>query len=146
MHFYTLQQARAFAAQWLPAWTGNDPARLLQFYADDAFYLDPAIPDGVRGKAALLAYFSRLLERNPAWVWRQIDAIPLEHGFLNKWQATIPVGSATVVATGVCLVQFDAAGRIARNEVYFDRHPIFSAWGSERQRDASGAAGICHRQ
>ena len=53
----TQEQAREFASRWLPAWTGNDPERLAGFYSDDAFYLDPAIPDGVRGKDALLAYF-----------------------------------------------------------------------------------------
>lgn len=40
----TPEQAREFAARWLPAWTGNDPERLASFYTDDAFYCDPAIP------------------------------------------------------------------------------------------------------
>jgi len=44
------EQAKEFASKWLPAWTGNDPEKLLSFYSDDAFYLDPAIPNGVKGK------------------------------------------------------------------------------------------------
>src|SRR5512144_2297555 len=57
----TAADAKEFASRWLPAWTGNDPERLAAFYTDDAFYRDPAVPDGVRGKEALLAYFRALL-------------------------------------------------------------------------------------
>jgi hypothetical protein len=69
-------EAKKFAERWLPAWTGNNPELLASFYADDAFYLDPAIPRGVQGKPALLAYFRKLLSRNPNWVWKQIEGIP----------------------------------------------------------------------
>ncbi len=120
----TRKQAREFASRWLPAWTGNDPERLAGFYADDARYLDPVIPQGVQGKAALLKYFRRLLAANPAWVWTQIEPIPMEGGFLNKWHARIPVGPRVIECVGVCFVQFDDAGKISRNEVYFDRHEL----------------------
>lgn len=115
------EEARKFAERWLPAWTGNDPERLASFYSEDAFYLDPAIPEGVRGKAALLAYFRKLLAHNPEWVWTQLEGIPMEDGFLNKWHAAIPVGRKTLQVVGVCLVQLDEEGKIRRNEVYFDR-------------------------
>jgi SnoaL-like domain len=121
--------AREFAARWLPAWTGNDPERLAAFYSDDALYVDPGIPTGVRGKVALLAYFSKLLANNPNWVWTQLEAIPMEDGFLNKWLAKIPVGAKTLEIVGVCLVQLDAAGRIRRNEVYFDRTELLAEIG-----------------
>jgi steroid delta-isomerase-like uncharacterized protein len=124
MRYHTSEQAREFASRWLPAWTGNDPDRLAGFYADEAFYSDPAIPDGVRGKTALLAYFRRLLAHNPDWVWTQIEGIPLEDGFLNKWLAKIPVGDQVLETVGVCLVQFDEQGLIRRNEVYFDRSEL----------------------
>jgi len=114
------EQARHFASQWLPAWTGNDPERLAAFYSDDVVYLDPTVPNGIEGKAALLAYFRKLLRANPDWVWTQIEPIPLEGGFLNKWHAKIPVGSNTIECIGVCFVQFDEKGLIRRNEVYFD--------------------------
>ena len=42
------REARAFAEKWLPAWTGNDPERLVSFYTDDGQYSDPAIPVGAR--------------------------------------------------------------------------------------------------
>ena len=84
MKYLTETEARRFAEAWLPAWTGNNPEHLASFYSDDAFYLDPAIPEGVKGKPALIAYFKRLLAYNPNWIWKQIEGIPLEHGFLNK--------------------------------------------------------------
>lgn len=127
-------EARQFALSWLPAWTGNDPEHLVSFYADDAYYLDPGVPDGINGKPALLAYFSRLLAYNPHWVWKQVEGIPMEDGFLNKWHATIPVGDKILSITGVCLVQLDAQGKIRRNEVYFDRSNLLAEIASQRKR------------
>ena len=73
------------------------------------------------GKQALRAYFVRLLARNPDWIWEQLDATPMQGGFLNKWRATIPseLGSTRVI--GVCTVEFGGNDLIVRNEVYFDR-------------------------
>ena len=122
----TEEQAREFAAKWLPAWTGNDPERLAAYYSEDVLYLDPVVPDGIRGKDALLAYFRKLLSRNPDWVWTQIEPIPMAGGFLNKWRAEIPVAGTTVTCVGVCFVQFDDAGKIRRNEVYFDRSEVLA--------------------
>lgn len=120
------REARAFAEQWLSAWTGNQPERLVSFYTDDAFYSDPAVPDGVRGHAALLEYFGRLLGANPRWVWRHRGSIPLRDGFLNEWDASIPVGERRVEANGVCTVQL-RDGRIYSNRVFFDRSELLAA-------------------
>ncbi|RJQ80196.1 MAG: hypothetical protein C4519_10675 [Desulfobacteraceae bacterium] len=137
MKYLTSTEARRFAEAWLPAWTGNNPEHLASFYSEDAFYLDPAIPEGVKGKPALIGYFRKLLAYNPNWVWKQIEGIPLEHGFLNKWQAAIPVGSKIIEVAGVCLVQLDGTGKIRRNEVYFDRFLLLKE--IERQRAAHPA-------
>lgn len=126
MKYLTSAEARAFAERWLPAWTGNNPELLTSFYSDDAFYLDPGIPQGIQGKPALLAYFGKLLRQNPNWVWTQIEGIPLEDGFLNKWLAKIPVGPKTLDIVGVCFVQLNAEGKIRRNEVYFDRSGLLT--------------------
>ena len=117
-------EALRFAEEWLPAWSGNRPEFLGSFYSDDAFYLDPGVPAGVSGKAALLVHFKKLLGYNPNWVWSQIEAIPMEGGFLNKWRARIPVGASELDIVGVCLVQLNSAGKIRRNEVYFDRSEL----------------------
>lgn len=120
------EEAKEFASRWLPAWTGNDPEKLAGFYSDDCFYLDPGIPSGVNGKADLLLYFKKLLSQNPDWIWTQIEPIPMQDGFLNKWLAKIPVGQKVIECIGVCFVQFDSQGKIRRNEVYFDRSALIS--------------------
>lgn len=129
----TKEKAREFASRWLPAWTGNEPEKLAAFYSDDAFYLDPAVPVGIRGKDNLLAYFRKLLAQNPDWVWTQIEAIPMEGGFLNKWLARIPIGDKIIESIGVCFVQFDDGGKIRRNEVYFDRTQMMLEMSRLRQ-------------
>lgn len=118
---FTIEEAKNFASRWLPAWSGNEPERLAAFYAEDCFYLDPGVPAGLHGRSELLIYLRRLLARYPDWTWTQIEAIPMDGGFLNKWLARIPVASKTVEVTGVCLVQINTEGFISRNEVYFDR-------------------------
>jgi hypothetical protein len=129
----TKEKAREFASRWLPAWTGNDPEKLADFYSDDALYLDPAVPGGIQGKDNLLVYFRKLLAQNPNWVWTQIEAIPMEGGFLNKWLARIPIGDKIIECIGVCFVQFDDRGKIRRNEVYFDRTQMMLEMSRLRQ-------------
>ena len=121
------EQAKEFASRWLSAWTGNKPEGLADYYSDDCFYLDAGIPNGANGKDELLAYFRKLLGQNPNWVWTQIEAIPMEGGFLNKWLAKIPVGENIIECIGLCFLQFDDQGKISRNEVYFDRTELVAA-------------------
>jgi ketosteroid isomerase-like protein len=94
------EDAEEFASRWLPAWTGNEPEKLASYYSDDCIYLDAGIPNGVKGKAELIGYFRKLLAQNPDWVWSQIEAIPMEGGFLNKWLAKIPVGEKILECIG----------------------------------------------
>jgi hypothetical protein len=123
--------ARTFAERWLPAWTGNEPERLVAFYSDDVFYSDPGVPRGLRGRDALLAYFRKLLARNPQWLWTHRGSVPLADGFLNEWHASMPVGTETVEVDGVCTVQL-RDGRIYRNTVWFDRSELLAAWARAR--------------
>jgi SnoaL-like protein len=133
-HGYNAERARAFAERWLPAWSGNRPEHLASFYTDDAYYSDPAVPAGVRGHAALLAYFTKLLSHNPNWVWTHRGSIPLHDGFLNQWHASIPASSETIEVDGVCTVQI-RDGRIYSNQVFFDRSELLKAiTASKRSR------------
>lgn len=110
-----------FCDRWLDAWTGNRPEALLAFYAPNAAYLDPARPQGLQGHDQLLPYFRKLLAANPEWVWRRVELHPTAQGFMLKWQATVPVrGGEPVRFFGLDLVELHA-GKICRNEVYFDR-------------------------
>jgi hypothetical protein len=117
------EEARAFADKWLPAWSGNQPECLLSFYTDDAFYSDPAIPAGIQGRPALSGYFSKLLARNPRWVWTHRGSVPIPDGFVNYWHASIPVGERVVEVDGVCTVQL-RAHLIYKNQVFFDRSEL----------------------
>jgi hypothetical protein len=116
-------EARKLCDRWLPLWTGNRPGELSEAYADDLFYRDPAVPDGLEGKPAFLAYLRKLLARFPDWVWEAESVIPMQGGFVLRWRASIPVGGTTVNETGLDLV-FVERGWITRNEVYFDHAAV----------------------
>jgi len=121
-----------FCRDWLAAWTGNDPARLIDFYDDDAFYSDPGMRQGIRGRAAMLDYFTKLLAANPDWRWELVEIFPTEEGCTLKWHATIPVGEASVEEDGVDIVEI-RGGKITRNEVYFDRSGMLAALRKSRE-------------
>ena len=125
------EEAKEFADRWLPAWTGNNPERLAAFYTEDAFYSDPAIPSGIKGRDELLAYFTKLLAQNPDWIWSHSGSIPIAQGFLNFWHASIPVGDRLIEANGVCTVQL-REGLIYRNQVFFDRTGLLNALRARR--------------
>lgn len=110
-----------FARQWLHAWHGNKPKDLLNFYAEDAFYADPAKRNGLKGKEQIRPYLEKLLAANPTWVWIMLEVIPTEKGFTLKWLARIPVGDKIVEETGLDIVELNDSGEITRNEVWFDR-------------------------
>jgi SnoaL-like domain len=137
---YDAEQARMFAEAWLPAWTGNDPEHLASFYTEDTFYSDPQVPDGLEGRDALLAYLRRLLARYPDWVWKQTASSPTQDGFVNFWNAHIPVGGGNLEIPGVCLVVL-RDGLIARNTVFFDRSLLLDAIRSSRRERGSHTAG-----
>ncbi|MCC6143956.1 MAG: nuclear transport factor 2 family protein, partial [Candidatus Hydrogenedentes bacterium] len=103
-----LAQATQFATEWLEAWTGNEPEKLLGYYAANAKYHDPANPHGLFGHSELKPYFTRLLAANPDWVWKAAEVSPTDGGFVLKWSAGIPVGLHTVHETGLDIVDVEA--------------------------------------
>src|SRR5574338_1235903 len=113
--------ALEFCQSWLPAWTGNNPNFLIQFYSDDAYYQDPGNPEGIRGKENLLHYFEKLLKKYPDWIWTPLEIFSINNGFILKWQATI----VTKVISGLDIVELQDS-RINRNEVYFDPRHLFN--------------------
>jgi len=44
---------------------------------------------------------------------------PTDLGFVVMWEATIPVGAELITQRGMDIVEIEA-GRITRNEVFFD--------------------------
>jgi hypothetical protein len=115
-----------FCGRWLPLWTGNQPDRLAEIYAEEAFYRDPANPAGIVGRQAIRVYLHKLLSRNPDWKWTADAVFPIEGGFVLRWKAEIPVGNRMVCETGLDLVLIEN-GKIARNEVYFDTASMIKA-------------------
>lgn len=113
------KQAVDFCNQWLPAWTGNRPDNLIDFYHEDVFYRDPTASKGITGRRKLLVYFKLLLKRNPDWVWTHDEVFETTNGFTLKWKARIPVGNKIVEEFGLDIVELQD-GRIIRNEVFFD--------------------------
>ncbi len=109
-----------FCRQWLPSWTGNEPEVLLQFYTENAYYSDPAHPEGLKGREQLRVYFTKLLEANPNWIWEPVEVFPTLRGFTLKWRAVIPIAKKKLVEYGMDIVELED-GKISRNEVYFDR-------------------------
>ena len=111
---------QVFCRKWLDTWTGNRPSALLECYTEDAFYLDPANPAGLRGRDELSQYFEKLLSRNPDWRWEAVEIFNTEKGFTLKWKATIPVKDTKLTLYGLDIVEMQGQ-QISRNEVYFDR-------------------------
>jgi hypothetical protein len=120
------EEAREFCRKWLPAWIGNQPDKLIDFYSENAFYLDPANKNGLKGRDQILPYFKKLLGANPKWIWEATEIFPTDQGFIVKWRASIPVGSETIIENGIDIVEIKT-GRIIRNEVYFDRSTLMDA-------------------
>lgn len=120
------EELEAFCKKWLDAWTGNDPAGLIEYYAEDAFYADPVVRKGLRGHAEMLPYLTRLLAANPDWRGEIVEAIPTAKGCALRWHATIPVGETVVEEDGADIVEIEG-GKITRNEVFFDRTALLDA-------------------
>jgi hypothetical protein len=115
-----------FCRRWLRTWNGGRPNDLIEFYSDDALYIDPANKDGLKGRDEIFPYFEKLLGANPNWKWEAVEVFPTSLGFVAKWKAVIPVGTEMVTECGMDIVEVDR-GKIRRNEVYFDRSSLLEA-------------------
>ncbi len=120
------KNAEEFCGLWLPAWTGNNPEKLLTFYGHNAYYSDPTIPQGLKGHDKILPYFRKLLENNPNWRWTTEEIFPGEKGFTLKWKAVIPVRNTEIIEYGMDIVELND-NKISRNEVYFDTRKLITA-------------------
>ena len=69
----TKEKANEFARQWIAAWNAHNLNLIITHYADDVVFSSPFVTrigagasGSVRGRAALLDYFSAALDRFPA--------------------------------------------------------------------------------
>jgi len=124
-----------FCGKWLRAWHGNRPRDLIEFYSDDALYIDPANKGGLKGRDQIFRYFKKLLAANPDWRWETVEIFPTDLGFVAKWKATIPVGTEVITEHGMDIIEMQS-GKIRRNEVYFDRSTLLEALRRMRSENA----------
>jgi hypothetical protein len=107
-----------FNRDWLAAWSDKDVPRLLEFYAVDADYRDPSVPDGLHGRTALGAYLLELFANTPPMRYEPETVWPIEGGFCGRWYCTIDLGGGKRrILRGFDLVRIES-GRIVENEVY----------------------------
>ena len=107
----------------LGAWNTQDVDRVLACYTDDLVYRDPNTRGAVEGSHAMRRYLTKLFA---GWRmhWERKEARLFEggKGAAVLWHASFrrPVGELTVEVDGMDFVEV-RDGRLARNEVYFDR-------------------------
>ena len=106
-----------FNADWLAAWTAKDVERLLTFYAEDATYIDPAVPHGIQGHEAMRAYLTALFAAQPTTVYTPDETWPIAGGFCGRWYCDLGEGGSAGRMRGFDLVLLDG-DRIAHNEVF----------------------------
>jgi hypothetical protein len=122
-----LTEAEKFCHNWLPAWSGNSPDKLISFYSQQSYYADPVVKQGLNGYDEIFPYFKKLLKNNPRWCWTYKEIFPTDKGFILKWKATIPVGDIEVIEFGMDIVEI-VNKHITRNEIYFDTLNLFKAY------------------
>lgn len=117
------KQITEFSERFLGAWNDQDVERVVSTYTDDVVYRDPNTRGEVRGAEALRKYLTKMFGRwTMHWTLREAFPLAREDGAAVLWRATFrkAEGGPTVEADGMDLV-IVRDGRIARNEVYFDR-------------------------
>ena len=90
---------------------------LRKIWADDGLYLDPDVPEGVRGPEALATEIDRQLKLYPG-----MSIVSSAPDFLGdrawfRWSATLGTGESF---QGVDFVEFASDGRIARLTDFYE--------------------------
>ena len=110
-------------ADLLAAWNSQDVERLLDCYTDDVRYRDPNTRGDVVGRDALRRYLTRLFaEWRMTWESRETFTFDGTDGAAFLWRATLRRADSdrSVAFEGMDLAVL-RGGKVARNEVYFDR-------------------------
>lgn len=121
-----MNEKESIMERFLEAWTAQDVERVLAFYTDDVVYLDPNTHGVVNGADKLRRYLPKLFAAwTMTWAVREVRPLTGEDGCALLWRATFALADDDRVleADGMDLVLF-REGKIARNEVYFDRSPL----------------------
>ena len=104
------------------AWTIPDYetrlASLRTIWADDGLYVDPDVPEGVRGPEALATVIDEQLELYPGMSIVSSAPDVLGDRAWFRWSATLATGDSF---TGVDFVEFAPDGRIARFTGFYEQ-------------------------
>lgn len=117
------QELSSLAQRFLSAWNSQDVERVVACYTDDLVYRDPNTRGEVRGADNLRRYLRKLFAGwRMHWSLREAYALREGDGAAVLWHASFrrQENGPQVEADGMDLVVL-RGGRIARNEVYFDR-------------------------
>ena len=90
---------------------------LRTFWADDGLYVDPDVPEGVRGPEALATEIERQLKLYPGMSIVSSAADVLGGCAWFRWSATLGTGESF---NGVDFVEFAPDGRIARLTGFYE--------------------------
>lgn len=112
-----MTEIERFNADWLQAWSDKDVERLLTFYTEDADYLDPQVPAGIKGHDALRVYLTGLFAALPATRYTPEAVWDVDGGYCGRWYLDAGEGEAAMRMRGFDFVQM-RDGRISFNEVY----------------------------
>ena len=90
---------------------------LRTFWADDGLYVDPDVPEGVRGPEALATFIDAQFELYPGISIVSGAADVLGDRAWFRWRATLGTGESF---DGVDFVEFAPDGRIARLTGFYE--------------------------
>lgn len=110
-----------YNADWLKAWTDKDVDRLASFYSPGTVYMDPQVPNGVKGRDALSTYLQTLFSSTPSMTYKPEAVWAIDGGFCGRWYCDIGDRGKEGKLRGFDLVLLDG-GLITHNEVYV--HPL----------------------
>jgi hypothetical protein len=116
MQTLTTEKAHSCCELRLPAWTCDDPARLLQFHTDDLFYSDPP-SEGAIGRNALTSRSRRIAPQSTGRGMDSRPQIPLRDDLLNQWGVWAPAEHDAMICHGIfgCPSALRSAGQVAPN-------------------------------
>jgi len=112
----------------LAAWNSQDVEQVVGCYTPDCQYRDPNTRGVVVGRDALRRYLTKLfLNWKMTWTLREYFQFGQTDGGAFLWKATLAPASGGPAKNveGMDLVVL-RDGKLARNEVYFDRAALFS--------------------
>lgn len=119
----TPQELDRLTTRFLDAWNDHDVDRVLECYTPDLRYRDPNTRGYVEGRDPMRRYLTKLFAGwRMSWARREAFALEGDDGVAFLWRATFrrPDGEGIVEIDGMDLAVV-RDGRLARNDVYFDR-------------------------